>query len=107
MSKTVNMGKTIYERMNEAGLVAGSHESDLYVKDTPEARAILKEVEVIRGVRLAYSAFVSNINNERCLDIPFMYDPWWEARGMKVKEEVEVGADEAGRNKKPALSPGN
>jgi hypothetical protein len=65
--------KSLYEEMLEAGLFVGSHYSDLYVKDTPEAWAILKKHGSCRPDR-----FVSNTGEGRCLDIPFGYTPYWD-----------------------------
>lgn len=74
---------TLYDEMLAAGLVVGHHASDLYVKDTPEAWAILAPhlPTMSRPQR-----FKSNIEGEgMCLDIPFGYTPFWDAVNAKVE----------------------
>ena len=56
----------------------GNHESDLYPKATPEALAILAEQE-IHGV----SFFKHTVTHETWVEVPFAYDPWWEAKAKK------------------------
>jgi hypothetical protein len=54
-----------------------SHESDLYVKDCPEVKTILKKYPMqSRNAR----PFRSNIDGTIWIDIPFAYEPWWEER---------------------------
>ena len=61
-------------------LPMGNHESDLLVRDTPEAREIV--------VRHGYT-FTTFINlrpphvGEVWLDVPFAFLPWWEARARR------------------------
>lgn len=69
------MRATVYTDMLAAGLVIGNHESDLYVSDTAEARAILE-----RHGNTTASAFRDERDGGRALDVPFAFDPWWEAR---------------------------
>jgi hypothetical protein len=75
------MAKSFYETIK--GLVPASfidhHESDLYVRDTPLVRAIVRQFgRESRG-------FTSDVDGQRWLDIPFAYEPFWEkkARGAK------------------------
>lgn len=65
---------SVYEEMELAGLFVGSHESDMHVKDTPQARSILKR----KGCE--YKPFTSETNGEALLDVPFSYDPFWKKR---------------------------
>ncbi len=62
--------KTLHERMLEAGLVIGHHESDLYVIDNAEAWKILEDFPTSKANA---ERFVSETGEGRCLDIPFMY----------------------------------
>ena len=64
---------TIYDEMKAAGVEMDSHESDLYVKNTPEAREIVAGYEYKSNV----TGFTSQIDGAHWLDIPFAYDPWW------------------------------
>jgi hypothetical protein len=68
---------TLYERLRDAGCELGSHESDLHVRDTPDARAILAEFP-----RVKPHAFRSAIDGAPWLDVPFANDPWWAAREL-------------------------
>jgi hypothetical protein len=74
---------SLYKDAKAAGLEIDSHESDLYLKDTPEARALLAEHG--KKGRRTYevdgwnvSTFTSQIDGARWLDIPFDYEPWYE-----------------------------
>jgi hypothetical protein len=66
-----------YSAALAAGIQIDSHESDLYIKGTPEAFAIVKRTGA------SYSTFRSNIDRETWIDVPFAYLPWWEARATK------------------------
>ena len=66
----------IYTAMKAAGCETGSHESDLYVKDTPRAREILKEHRPGRREEM----FTSAIDGTRWFDLPFMFLPFWESK---------------------------
>lgn len=70
---------TLYTDLKAARLDLDNHESDLYVRDTPEARAIL----AVHGKRVDghnVQRFTSQIDGKPWLDIPFAYTPWWERR---------------------------
>lgn len=68
---------TLYREMTDAGIPTDNHESDLYVLSTPEAREILR-----RWPTNAANArtFVSQVDKQTWIAIPFAYDPWWKAR---------------------------
>ena len=53
-----------------------SHESDLYVRHSPAAAALIK-----RSGRPA-TTFI--VNGKIWWDIPFAYEPWWKRNGAKV-----------------------
>lgn len=63
---------SLHQRMKNAGLVVGHHESDLYVRNTPEARKILEEYPLAQKIA---ERFISETGEGPCLDIPFNYDP--------------------------------
>lgn len=62
---------SLHKEMLEAGLVIGHHESDLYVKNCPEARKILERYPIAKANA---EPFVSETGEGPCLDIPFMYE---------------------------------
>lgn len=65
---------TLYQELKAAGCKIDSHESDLYVEATMEARAIVKKH------RCKAYPFISQTDRGMWLDVPFMFDPWWKAR---------------------------
>ena len=71
------LSTTLYQALKAAGCEIDSHCSDLYVRDTVRARDIIAEFpEHIRELRF----FVSPVDNRPWLEIPFAYDPYWNAR---------------------------
>lgn len=64
---------TIYEQLTAAGCEVDHHESDLYVRATPEARAILRAANSGAEAR----AFTCQRSGATWVDIPFAYDPFW------------------------------
>lgn len=91
---------SLYQALLALNVPMSNHESDLYVPDTPEVRAIIAQFGR-KG-----SSFVNQTNGERWLDIPFAYEPWWEKRvgqsraaavsgtaaSLLPKEEADVNA---------------
>ncbi len=73
-------GKSIYRQMVEAGQKISNHATDLYVKVTPESRVIINSYQFKRNV----TTFISQLDHERWYNIPFAYDPAWEAKCAKV-----------------------
>ena len=67
---------SIFKAIVAANVPRDHHESDLYVKATLEARAILAQYEH------SFTSFRNQIDGSLWFDIPFAFDPWWEARGM-------------------------
>lgn len=64
-----------YDDLLALGCQMDHHESDLYVKDTAEARAVLKK----HGVR--FHAFRSESDGMReWLEVPFAWAPFWRAK---------------------------
>ncbi len=60
----MNQG-SLYEELRDSGAKLDNHESDLYVKDSPEVRAIIVQHN------FGYTAFRSQIDGNMWLDIPF------------------------------------
>ena len=69
----MNGTKSVYKALKDAGCTIDHHQSDLYVRDTTEARQILNAY----GQR--FTAFK---DSERAawLEAPFAYDPYWANR---------------------------
>lgn len=66
---------TLFQKIKDAGIPYSNHSSDLYIKDCIEARTILSEYEC--ASRNA-TTFINKVNNERWIDIPLSYDPFFE-----------------------------
>ena len=66
---------TAYDEIKAAGIPHDNHESDLYVQNTPEVRAILAR----HGHRVC-RPYISKMEGEQWLDMPFVYDPYWESK---------------------------
>lgn len=67
---------SLFSEIRAAGIPHDHHESDLYILDTPEARTILTG----HGMAEARRSFFTGSDGKRWMDVPFAYDPWWEAR---------------------------
>lgn len=68
---------TLYESLMAAGCEIDSHESDLYVKATPEARRIV--CDRTQGSAMTPRLFTCQRTGDLMLEVPFAYDPWWAA----------------------------
>ena len=77
---STNEEKTINQQLKEAGLELDSHESDLYVKNSDQARLIIAGYEFQQNV----THFRSQIDGKIWLDIPFACDNWWQKRTNEV-----------------------
>lgn len=69
---------SLYTDLKALGVPMDSHESDLYCKATPEALALLKS----SGRRWHY--FHNQVTGDVWCDVPFAFEPWWEAHTRKV-----------------------
>lgn len=67
-----------YKVLVASGAKIDNHESDLYVEATEETRRI------IAASKWTFSAFTSQVDGKRWYEVPFAYEPWWEARQAKV-----------------------
>ncbi|KKN50721.1 hypothetical protein LCGC14_0629820 [marine sediment metagenome] len=75
---------TIYQELKDAGVPLDNHESDLYVKATPEAIEILERRGIIPTTASDYvGIFRSKMDGHIWFDLPFRYDPYWEVRDHK------------------------
>lgn len=69
---------SLYTEIVAAGIPVDNHYSDLYVKATPESFALLKKH------KQRFSGFKHTTLREMWYDVPFMYEPYWEARACRV-----------------------
>ena len=76
---------SLYTEAKAAGLVTGSHESDLYLEATPEARELCERY----GVR--FSCFVDRVTGKPSFAVPFAFEPFWTARAEKRADAAERG----------------
>jgi hypothetical protein len=66
-----------YDMLTAAGCEIDSHESDLYVKATPEAIAIVK------ASGWTHEYFTNQRDGTRWIDVAFAFSPWWQRRAMR------------------------
>lgn len=71
---------TLYQELVAAGCEIDSNESDLYVKVTPQSRAIIERWCWVNKQHRGISLFRSDTDNAMWWDVPFAFDPFWEAR---------------------------
>ena len=67
---------SIYEQMKSAGVEIASHETDLYVPVNPTTQKIVDGYTFKTNV----TSFTSQIDGKLWFDIPFAYQPAWEAK---------------------------
>ena len=68
---------TIYQEMLAAGVALYPHESDLYCEDTETSRDILDQFPVQQQLA---TRFMDQVTHTQWIDIPFVYDPFWEVK---------------------------
>lgn len=66
---------SIYTDIIAAGIEVDHHESDLYFPVTPESTAILDRHPGVQKYR-----FTHEVTKSPWYEVPFMYEPFWEAR---------------------------
>lgn len=72
---------SLYKDIIAAGIETDHHESDLYVRDCEQARAIIAKY----GQPI--HQFWADDGTGRWLDVAFQYEPYWEAKQKKEKDE--------------------
>ncbi len=68
---------TLYDACVAAGLAIDSHESDMYLLDTPKAVSL---IVTYRGVRHGAKRFRSAVDGKMWWDVPFAFAPFWRSR---------------------------
>lgn len=72
--------RTLYQALVSAGVPVDNHESDLYFQATKAALDVLKDFPTQqKNAR----TFVHRQLAQLWVDVPFAYDPWWEARAKR------------------------
>jgi hypothetical protein len=64
----------LYARAKAEGLEMDSHESDLYLRATPRALAL------VSAEKRSFERFTDQRSGQPRIDVPFAYLPFWEAR---------------------------
>ncbi len=70
--------ETLFQKIALAGIEFDHHESDLYLKDCPEAREILEEFPLNKKNARAFRSEIEP--HDMYLDVPFAYEPFWIRR---------------------------
>ena len=74
---------SLYTELKDAGCTLDNHYSDLYVLFEPKATAIIQQHRTLTHRTVMLSTFVSNLDGKLWYDIPFAFDPYWEARSKQ------------------------
>lgn len=74
--------ETVYKKLQAAGVPLDSHESDLYAKVTRASREIVRAWDSYGIVR----TFTNQQDGELWFDLPFQYDPFWQAVAQRSEE---------------------
>jgi len=72
---------SIYTELKEAGVPLDDNRSDLYAKVMPESKVIVDAYEF----KVNVSVFVSMMDGDKWYDIPFAFDPFFDAKGNLKK----------------------
>jgi len=73
--------RTLYGEIVAAGIKYANHETDLYIPDTPQARAILDRFPVHKANA---RRFTNRVKGGTWIDVPFAYLPAWEAKQKRA-----------------------
>lgn len=76
MSQTMS----IYQKMIAAGVKVDNHYSDLYAPVNPVTEKIVSEYE--------HKSNVTTFHGGQYYDIPFAFDPYWEAKQNQQKQKT-------------------
>lgn len=76
---------SLYEELKAAGIKMDSHESDLYVLETPAVRGIIAQFPM--HAKNA-TRFRDRRDGKMWIDVPFAYDPWWKKAEARDRRRV-------------------
>lgn len=68
---------TLFDAIKSEGIPHDSHESDLYLPDTPQVRSILDKFPLQKSNA---TRFRNEVQGGTWIDVPFAYQPFWEAK---------------------------
>jgi hypothetical protein len=72
-------GSSLYEDVIALGIKHANHESDLYLPDTEQVRALLlHHGKAVNGWTV--QRFTNQVEGGPWLDVPFAYKPYWDTR---------------------------
>jgi hypothetical protein len=77
----VEAGCTLYEAITAVGIPTSNHESDLYFPVSAESTAILA---CYPSHKSNARTFVNQVAGGHWYDVPFAFQPWWDARKPKA-----------------------
>tara|TARA_Y100000310_G_scaffold293007_1_gene322243 strand:+ start:342 stop:566 length:225 start_codon:yes stop_codon:yes gene_type:complete len=70
---------SIYHEFEALGVEMSNHESDLYVRPTPEVKAIIERRRA-EGETLNVSHFIADDGTGSWMELPFRYAPFWDKK---------------------------
>jgi hypothetical protein len=73
--------ETLFQKIVLAGVEFDHHESDLYLRDCPEAREILEEFPLNKSNATTFRSEIEP--RDMWLDVPFAYEYWWIKRRVQ------------------------
>lgn len=73
---------TLYEEIKSAGIEIDSHESDLYVPDSPAVREILDRYPLSKSNARRFANRRPPNIGQIWIDIPFAYLPFWDRKAQ-------------------------
>lgn len=74
---------TLFEAIQAIGIPFDNHESDLYLPDTPEARAVLAQFPQANANATRFTNRRPPNAGEQWIDVPFAYEPFWEEKAKQ------------------------
>ena len=82
---------SLYEEVVATGLPIDNHYSDLYIKDSPEARNILARYPSQKGNSRMFVVQVGHPDaGQVWWDVPFAYLPYWDQRMREGRAAAEA-----------------
>ena len=78
---------SIYTQLRAIGAQLDHHASDLYVRDCDEVRTLLRHCDRRHHISTFYS------NDQLWYDVPFAFDPYWEAVEARWEHVTDTGAN--------------
>lgn len=85
---------TLHAAIVAAGITTDHHESDLYFPVSPVAVTILDGYPDHKAIA---KRFVSNTDGKAWVDVPFAYEPFWQAKKETTRAAIvaKIAAEEA------------